>query len=122
MELAIQSDVGAESVVSTGAGSFAAPGSGRSSEYDQLVLALLHQAADAGDSESQSKLGAMYARGDGVPLDYTKSLKYLLRAADRKHPLALYNLGVIYAHAGRYGIEPDPAKSFEYYSKAADAA
>ena len=50
--------------------------------------------------------------------NYSIALAFLRRAADKGHPLALYNLGVIYAHG--YGIDVNPEVAFNCYAKAAE--
>jgi TPR repeat protein len=50
-----------------------------------------------GDAKAQSKLGEMYASGEGVPEDDTEAVKWYRRAADQGFWLAQYNLGVMYA-------------------------
>ncbi len=116
---ALQREPTAEMVVSTVTAPFARTHFVSSPDYNELVLAMLHQAADRGDHEAQSKLGAMYVSGDGVPVDYGKGLRYLRKAADANNALALYNLGVMHAHGSRYGIEFDPVQAFACYLKAA---
>lgn len=89
MHVVIQKEPSTDAVVSTVAAPFAKTHFVSPPNYNELVLSLLHQAAAGGDTESQSKLGAMYAVGDGVPLDYAKAQSYLRKAADKNDALAL---------------------------------
>ena len=59
----------------------------------------------------------MHACGDGVRKHYRAARALLRRAADKGHPLALYNLGVMYAQG--YGIDVNPEVAFNCYLKAA---
>ena len=61
----------------------------------------------------------MYACGDGVPKSYSAALALLRLAADQRHPLALYNLGVMYAKGT--GTARDLVQSYAWYSIAASA-
>ena len=48
---------------------------------------------------AQNGLGIMYAKGEGVPQDYSKALKWFGLAADKGDAGAQYNLGLMYAFA-----------------------
>ena len=110
MNGAIQHEPSTDVVVTTVAGQVTPTHYSASPEYNEMVLSLLRQSARNGDADSQSRLGAMYACGDGVPKSYSAALALLRLAADQRHPLALYNLGVMYAQG--YGIDA--------YTKAAE--
>src|SRR5512142_1086138 len=103
INVALQHEPTTDVVVTTVATPLAPTNYSSSSEYNDMVLSLLHQSARSGDVESQCKLGAMYACGDGVPRSYPVALQFMRRAADRGHPLALYNLAVM--HARGYGVD-----------------
>ncbi len=47
----------------------------------------------------------MYARGQGVPLDYAEAVKWFRKAADRGVAKAQYNLGLMYANGA--GVTQD---------------
>lgn len=58
---------------------------------------LLHTAADTGSiADAAYHLGDLYAGGYGVPLDSSKALKYLKKAAALGHERACMDLGYIY--------------------------
>ena len=97
-------------VVTTVAGQVAPTHYSASPEYDEMVVSLLRQSARSGNADSQTKLGAMHACGDGVPRNYSAALALLRRAADKHHPLALYNLGVMYAQG--YGVDVNAEVAF----------
>src|SRR3982750_3996179 len=118
MNEAIQHEPSTDVVVSTVAGQVVPTHYADSSEYNEMVLSLLRQSARGGNADSQAKLGAMYACGDGVVKNYSIAIAFLREAADKGHPWALYNLGVIYAHG--YGIEVNPEVAFNCYQKAAE--
>src|ERR1035437_3908580 len=104
MNEAIQHEPSTDVVVTTVAGQVTLTHYSASPEYNEMVLSLLRQSARSGNADSQARLGAMYACGDGVRKNHSIALAFLRRAADKGHPLALYNLGVIYAQ-GEIGRE-----------------
>jgi uncharacterized protein len=73
--------------------------------------------ADHGDAEAQFSLGLKFAQ-EGAAQDYAQAAHWYLKAADQSHPLAQFNLAVMYA-AGQ-GVLRDEAKSLEWMQKAAD--
>src|ERR1700760_2826485 len=62
------------------------------------ALSLFRSLAEKGNLKAQSNLGAMYARGEGVPKNDAEALKWYRRAADQGEPHAQYNIGVHYDH------------------------
>lgn len=117
---ALQREPTAEIATGTLAASIAKTGYLNAPDFSDFVLSLLHQAAERGDAESQAKLGAMYAAGEGVPVDYFKAAQYLKKAVDKKQPLALYNTGVMHANGAKCGVEDSPQKAFSLYEKSAE--
>ena len=73
--------------------------------------------AGHGDAEAQFNLGVKFA-GDGAKQDYAQAAHWYLKAADQSHPMAQFNLAVMYA-AG-HGVPRDEAKSRVWMQKAAD--
>ena len=55
-------------------------------------------AADREDPDAQSKLGAMYANGWGVPQDYAQAVVWYRQAGERGNAAAQSNLGLMYEH------------------------
>ena len=60
-------------------------------------MTLYRVAADQGNAEAQSSLGAMYTQGKGVPQDYSEAMKWMRLAADQGIAPAQFNLGIMYA-------------------------
>ncbi|MDN5863966.1 MAG: sel1 repeat family protein [Gammaproteobacteria bacterium] len=73
--------------------------------------------AKKGNVYAQVALGAMYARGNGVPQDTTKAIYWWHKAAAQGAYGAQYNLAQMY-DLGR-GIQEDNAKAAYWYRKAA---
>jgi TPR repeat protein len=78
----------------------------------------LELAAEAGDALSQYSLGAMYANGKLVPLDYARALKMFNLSAEQHYTDAFNSLGTCYLYG--QGVERDFKKSFQYFKLAAD--
>jgi TPR repeat protein len=74
-------------------------------------------AARQGYLRAQFRLGAMYAKGRGVPLDYAEALKWYRKAAEGGYVYAQANLGYMYAR-GR-GVPRSAAEAARWYRKAA---
>lgn len=75
--------------------------------------------AKAGDAEAQLELAIVYAKGEGVPQNYTTAATWFRAAAEQGVPRAQYDLGVL-CERGR-GIPQDYAEAFKWYSRAAEA-
>ncbi len=73
--------------------------------------------AEQGNATAQSKLGAMYDNGLGVPQDFAESVKWYRLAAEQNNAVAQYNLGVMYAN-GR-GVPQDDVLAHIWSSRAA---
>ena len=56
----------------------------------------LQARAEQGDAEAQFELFRRYANGNGVDVDNTIAVGYLVQAAENDHPEALYELGCCY--------------------------
>ncbi len=83
----------------------------------------LLQAAEQGDSEAQYKLGRMYADGvnadgTGVTQDYAEAAKWYRQAAEQRHALSQYLLGMMYEKGE--GVAEDNAEAMRLYRLAAD--
>jgi TPR repeat protein len=57
----------------------------------------LYLLAEAGDAESQFRLGAMYAAGEDVPQNFIEAMKWYHKAAEQGNIRAQLNLGRMYA-------------------------
>ena len=53
----------------------------------------LRARAEKGDVDAQNNLGEMYAKGQGVPLDYVEAVSWFRKAADGGYARAQFNLG-----------------------------
>ncbi len=74
----------------------------------------LRRAVESGDPGSASSLGYMYLTGDGVESDRSEAERYLTIAAGSGNPVAMCNLGVLFS-------DSDPARSMDWFTKAAEA-
>jgi TPR repeat protein len=54
------------------------------------------KAAENGDANAQYQLAAILASGDGLEKDTEKAAYWYRKAAAKKHPEAMYNLGLMY--------------------------
>lgn len=79
--------------------------------------ATLEAVAERGDADAQFKMGLHYGSA-GPGQNYSRAEYWYLKAAAQKHPLAHYNLGVLYGN-GQCGPR-DWAKSLSWIQKAAD--
>jgi len=70
----------------------------------------LRRLADAGDGTAQFAVGARYATGEGVPLDYAEAARWFTKAAEQGNVMAQATLSTYY-WAGR-GVPPDPIKAY----------
>jgi hypothetical protein len=79
---------------------------------------LIRKAAEQEYVAAQSKLGVMYAYGQGVGQDETEAVKWFKKAAEQGDVNAQYNLGFMYAN-GR-GVEQDEEEAVKWWRKAAE--
>lgn len=75
--------------------------------------------AQAGDSEAQAWLGALYANGEGVAVDDVRALAWYLKAAELGNHMAQANVGAFY-FMGR-GAPRDVEAAVRWLSAAADS-
>ena len=73
----------------------------------------LRPRADQGDTDAQSCLGAMYARGIGVAKDEVKALKWYRKAAEKGFAKAQNNLGLSYTYG--QGVEEDDVEAYKWF-------
>jgi len=76
------------------------------------------KSADQGSAEAQNNLGAMYAKGQGVPQSDAEAVRWYHLAAQQEDPEGISNLGTMYLQ-GR-GVECDFVQAFELFLKAAN--
>src|SRR3982750_4726051 len=96
MNEAIQHEPSTDVVVSTVAGQVVPTHYADSSEYNEMVLSLLRQSARGGNADSQAKLGAMYACGDGVVKNYSIAIAFLREAGAKGLRWALSTCGAFF--------------------------
>lgn len=77
----------------------------------------LHRAANAGDAESQFKIGSAYEGGIGVAHDDREALRWFLMAARQGHMEAQFYVGQAY-HQG-FGTKQDLNEGIRWFEKAA---
>src|SRR6516164_927691 len=63
----------------------------------EFTLESASQAAEQGQAEAQYFLARSFARGLGVPQDYSKAARYLRDAAQQGYARAENDLGALYA-------------------------
>ena len=73
--------------------------------------------AERGNAKAQAALGALYAKGRGVPQDNAEALRWYRRAADLGSAPAQNSLAVMYAK-GR-GVPRDDAEAVRWFRSAA---
>jgi len=76
-------------------------------------------AAQGGDADAMFNLGQMHMAGEGVPLDWSKALKWWLDAAEQGHLSAQRNAWKTLAW-GQEGVSPDEVKAIEIAALAAE--
>lgn len=76
------------------------------------------KAAEQGNADAQRTLGALYARGTGVPKDYTETVKWYRKAAEQGDSLAQYALSMHYLNGD--GVEKDLSQAVYWCRKAAE--
>ena len=84
----------------------------------EMRLSQLQKQADSGDADAQRNLGAMYAKGEGVPKDATKAVEWYGKAAAQGNTDAQVALALMYRE-GTYAPK-DYTKAAEWFQKAAE--
>lgn len=76
------------------------------------------KAAEQGSAIAQFNLGHAYDFGQGVPQDYTKSVRWYRKAAEQGNAAAQASIG--YAYGFGHGVKQDYAEAARWYFKAAE--
>ena len=84
---------------------------------DAPSLAALKRAAQAGSTDAEALLGAVYAGGRGVARDYRKAYEWSLKAALHGDAKSEVLLGFLYMDGK--GVTKDSGKAAQWYRKAA---
>lgn len=94
---------------------------GASAQTSESISELTRK-AEAGDAQAQFKLGKCYDEGNSVNVDKAEAIKWIIKAANNKHPdaAALYGLLLIQdAPNPTYNITPNIAEGVKYLKIAA---
>jgi TPR repeat protein len=83
------------------------------------IIALYHQAPDAGDVEAMAQLESHYRLGLGVPADSKEGFKWGMTAAVNGSPAAQFDIAGMYETGT--GVEKNAAQAAKWYQRAADA-
>lgn len=95
-------------------------GNGKLIKQDPVrALALMTEAAESGDTASQSYLGFWHMLGFCVKKDPARGLELIQGAIDRGSVLALYHMGLVNLRG--HGIPVDENKAMNYFRMAARA-
>ena len=81
------------------------------------ALRKYHKAADAGDADAMTNIGAMYAKGQDVKQDHTEAMRWYRKAADEGEATAMFNIGFMYDNG--HGVKEDYAEAMRWFRKAA---
>lgn len=84
---------------------------------DSKDLQTLQAQARQGDTDAQIRLGDLYAKGRGVPQDYTQARTWYEKAAAQGHPIAQNNLAEL--HFAGLGGPPDYVRAYMWVNLAA---
>ncbi|MBO5958734.1 MAG: sel1 repeat family protein, partial [Lentisphaeria bacterium] len=98
---------------------FALKGIGMEKPDKVKAAMLLERAAVVGYPTSQYSLGCMYAEGDGIPQDDTRSFLWFSEAAKRGHAAAMRRLALCYYQG--MGCTKDNGKAVMWLNYAAQA-
>lgn len=74
--------------------------------------------ASKGNADAQVNLGFLYARGQGVTVDYKEAASWYRKAAEQGQADAQFNLGSL--HYDGLGVKRDYAQAAQWYTKAAE--
>lgn len=85
-------------------------------KYKEAV-ALYQKSADQGNAYGQSKLGTLYAKGQGVKKNYKEALKLYKLSADQDFAEAQNNLGVMYFNG--IGVSKNKKEAIKWFKLAA---
>jgi len=75
---------------------------------------LLRSLANKGDVRTQSMLGSMYLKGQGVAQNNVEAARWYRKAADQGDVKAQNNLGVIYY--GGQGVPEDHVQAYKWFA------
>lgn len=70
------------------------------SDSDAEAIEYFRKAADQGNADGQFGLGAMLSNGEGAPKNLAEARKWIVRAAEQGHKLAINELALAYMNGG----------------------
>jgi hypothetical protein len=108
----------AESRGGVAKGSGAGNVANKQGELTAEVVEWYRQAAEKGNAESQSILGALYESGQGVEMDLDVAFAWYWKAAEQGNARAQYHLGAMYLQ-GR-GVAADAQEAARWFKLASD--
>ncbi len=82
---------------------------------DKSAFKYMLQAAKLNNLSAMSRVGDMYLKGIGIKKDLLEAENWLLKASERGHERAIYNLGLYFY--GHYGGEQKPQLALEQFLK-----
>lgn len=74
--------------------------------------------AEQGDADAQTRLGRMYAIGEGVPEDYAEAIRWFRLAIEQGNAVAQNGLAVMYSRG--WGVPEDYVEAARWYRLAAE--
>lgn len=83
----------------------------------QALFPQIYDHAERGDTRAQFNIGAMFASGLGVQLDYSQAAFWYRKAAEQGFAAAQSNLGVLYAYG--LGVSQDDTQAVAWFHLAA---
>lgn len=83
------------------------------------AIAILAPLARDGDVDALGTMGNIYGFGWGIEADLKVANAYWLKAADKHHAIAMYNLGTLYL-VGKPGFPKDDEKAAQWMKLAAE--
>lgn len=83
----------------------------------QALFPQIYDDAERGDTHAQFNIGAMFANGLGVQLNYSQAACWYRKAAEQGFAAAQSNLGVLYAYG--LGVSQDDIQAVAWFHLAA---
>ena len=90
----------------------------QANDWKNAPISEVQKAAEQGDVDAQSLLGAMYALGKGVAQDDKQAVAWTRKAAEQGDALAQCLLGLMYEDGN--GVAQDDKQAAAWYRKAAE--
>ena len=87
-------------------------------ETDRKQVEEVKAKAEAGDADSEYRLGLFYYNGEGVAKDFSEAVKWYHKAAEQNYAPAQNNLANSYANG--QGVAKDEVEAVKWYRKAAE--